>query len=70
MQLQKLKVLAEADAVREVEARYQAEPAGWALRITYATRGSERVETRLGKLTRTRSVKWHQAGISFSKTCS
>ena len=44
MQLQKLKVLAEADAVREVEARYQAEPAGWTLRITYTTRSGERVE--------------------------
>jgi hypothetical protein len=44
MQLLKLKVLAEAGAVREVEASDQTEPAGWTIQITYATRTGERRE--------------------------
>ena len=42
MQIQKLKVLAEAGAVREVEAIPEAD--GWVVWITYATRHGERTE--------------------------
>ncbi len=43
MQISKLKVLAEAGAVREVEAMPDGK-GGWAVWITYATRTGERVE--------------------------
>ncbi len=41
MQVPKLKVLAEAGAVREVEVIHQA-AGGWAVWITYTSRGGER----------------------------
>lgn len=44
MQLPKLKVLAEAGAVREVEVFHDAAADGWIVRVTHATRGGERRE--------------------------
>ena len=44
MQILKLKVLVEAGAVRAVETRYQADPAGWTVQVTYASRAGERRE--------------------------
>ena len=44
MQVPKLKVLVEAGAVRQVAASYQADPPGWVVSITYATRHGERRE--------------------------
>ncbi len=44
MQIQKLKVLAEADAVREVEVLHEATGDGWTVQITYASRTGERCE--------------------------
>ena len=44
MQIPKLKVLIEAGAVRAVETRYQADPAGWTLQVTYTSRRGERRE--------------------------
>ena len=44
MQILKLKVLVEAGAVRAVETRYQADPAGWTVQVTYASRRGERRE--------------------------
>ncbi|MCP5197395.1 MAG: hypothetical protein H6974_11520 [Gammaproteobacteria bacterium] len=43
MQIPKLKILAEAGAVREVEAMLDL-PAGWIVWITYATRSGEQRE--------------------------
>ena len=42
MQIQKMKVLAEAGAVRSVEAMPEAD--GWAVWVTYAYHGGERCE--------------------------
>ena len=44
MQLSKLKVLAEAEAVREVEVLHEATGDGWTVQITYASRRGERCE--------------------------
>ena len=44
MQIPKLKVLVEAGAVRAVAASYQADPAGWTVQVTYASRAGERCE--------------------------
>ncbi len=44
MQILKLKVLVEAGAVRAVETRYQADPAGWTVQVTYASRAGARTE--------------------------
>ena len=44
MQILKLKVLVEAGAVRDVAASYQADPAGWTVQVTYASRHGERRE--------------------------
>ena len=44
MQMTKLQVLAEAGVVRDVVARYQSEPAGWTVQVTYASRAGERRE--------------------------
>ena len=44
MQISKLKVLAEAEAVREVEVLHEATGDGWTVQITYATRQGERCE--------------------------
>ena len=44
MQLPKLKVLAEAGAVREVEVNHDAAESGWTVQVTYATRHGERCE--------------------------
>ena len=44
MQIPKLKVLVEAGAVRAVETRYQTDPAGWTVQVTYASRHGERRE--------------------------
>jgi hypothetical protein len=37
-----LQVLAEAGVVRDVVARYQPEPGGWTVQVTYASRAGER----------------------------
>ena len=42
MQITKLQVLAEAGVVRDVVARYQSEPVGWTVQVTYASRTGER----------------------------
>ena len=42
MQISKLTVLAEAEAVREVEVLHEATGDGWTVQITYATRQGER----------------------------
>ena len=42
MQINKLRVLIEAGAVREVVASYQAEGSGWTVVLTYASRSGER----------------------------
>ena len=42
MRMTKLQVLAEAGVVREVAARYQSQPAGWTVQVTYASRTGER----------------------------
>jgi hypothetical protein len=44
MQVPKLKVLVEAGAVRQVAASYQADPPGWTVQVTHATRHGERRE--------------------------
>ena len=44
MQIPKLRVLVEAGAVRAVAASYQADPAGWTVQVTYASRRGERRE--------------------------
>ena len=44
MQLPKLKVLAEAGAVREMEVSYATGAEGWTVAITYATRHGEQRE--------------------------
>jgi hypothetical protein len=44
MQLPKLKVLAEAGAVREVEVNHEAADSGWTVQVSYATRRGERCE--------------------------
>jgi hypothetical protein len=44
MQLPKLKVLAEADAVRDIEVIHDDTAHGWTVRITYASRQGERCE--------------------------
>jgi len=44
MQLSKLKVLAEAGAVCDIEVNHDAATDGWAVWITYATRTGERRE--------------------------
>ena len=44
MQLPKLKVLAEAGAVREVKVSYATGAEGWTVAITYASRHGERRE--------------------------
>jgi hypothetical protein len=44
MQFPKLKVLAEAGAVRDIEVNPDDMAHGWTVRITYTTRGGERVE--------------------------
>ena len=44
MQVPKLKVLVEAGAVRDVAASYQADPPGWTVQVTHATRHGERRE--------------------------
>ena len=44
MQLPKLKVLAEAGAVREVKVSYATGAEGWTVAITYATRHGEQRE--------------------------
>ena len=44
MRIPKLQVLAEAGVVRDVVARYQTEPAGWTVQVTYASRTGERRE--------------------------
>ena len=44
MQILKLKVLVEAGVVRDVAASYQADPAGWTVQVTYASRAGERCE--------------------------
>ena len=44
MQLPKLKVLAEAGAVREVEVNHEVADSGWTVQVTYATRHGERCE--------------------------
>jgi hypothetical protein len=44
MQLPKLKVLAEAEAVREVNVRHEATGDGWTVQITYASRQGKRCE--------------------------
>jgi hypothetical protein len=43
MRIPKLQVLAEAGVVRDVVARYQSEPGGWTVRVTYASRTGERL---------------------------
>lgn len=65
MQHPKLKVLAEAGTVREAEVSDQTEPAGWTLRITYATRRGERVET----LERQRGGVWVFATLDTVARC-
>ena len=42
MQIQKLKVLIEAGAVREVEVSHEAD--GWTVQVLYTTRSGERIE--------------------------
>ncbi|KAB2921578.1 MAG: hypothetical protein F9K25_20280 [Candidatus Contendobacter sp.] len=44
MQLPKLKVLAEAGAVREVEVIHDQAAGGWTVQVTYASRHGERRE--------------------------
>ena len=44
MQIQKLKVLAEAGAVRKIEAIHHPTATGWTVQVTYATRHGERCE--------------------------
>ena len=44
MQLPKLKGLAEAGVVREVEVNHDAADSGWTVQVTYATRHGERCE--------------------------
>jgi len=44
MQLPKLKVLAEAGVVREVQVQHDATANGWTVHITYTTRTGERTE--------------------------
>ncbi len=44
MQVPKLSVLVEAGAVRAVAASYQADPVGWTVQVTYASRSGERRE--------------------------
>ena len=44
MQLPKLKVLAEAGAVRDIEVNPNDTATGWTVRITYASRHGERCE--------------------------
>lgn len=44
MQIQKLKVLVDAGAVREVEVLHEATGDGWTVQITYASRRGERCE--------------------------
>jgi hypothetical protein len=44
MQLPKLKILAEAGAVREVDVQHDATADGWTVYITYSTRIGERTE--------------------------
>ena len=44
MQLPKLKVLAEAGAVRDIEVNHDAADSGWTVQVTYATRHGERTE--------------------------
>ena len=44
MQLPKLKVLAEAGAVCDIEVNPDAAASGWSVQITYATRHGERTE--------------------------
>jgi len=44
MQRPKLKVLAEAGVVREIEVNPDAAASGWSVQVTYATRHGERTE--------------------------
>ena len=44
MQLPKLKVLAEAGAVCDIEINHEAADSGWTVQVTYATRHGERCE--------------------------
>lgn len=44
MQIPKLKVLAEAGVVREVEVSYATDAEGWTVQITYDSRSGERTE--------------------------
>lgn len=44
MQIIKLKVLTEAEAVRDAKVIYDAIEAGWMVQVTYTTRSGERIE--------------------------
>ena len=44
MQLPKMKVLAEAGAVCDIEVNHDAAESGWTVQVTYATRHGERCE--------------------------
>ncbi|MEZ5584674.1 MAG: hypothetical protein R3F37_19595 [Candidatus Competibacteraceae bacterium] len=44
MQIQKLKVLAETGAVRDIEVVYNTVADGWTVQVTHATRSGERCE--------------------------